>query len=106
MGYPKAQSWVCNIFINDLDEGVQGMLVKFVDDTMLGGIANTLEGRKEIQNSLDSLEHWAENNRMKFNRDKCKVLHPEKRNEIHSYKMGDTWLSNATCEKDLTYCRP
>ena len=38
---------------------------------------------------------------MKFNRDKCQVLHLEKRNQIHSYKMGDTWLSNTTNEKDL-----
>ena len=66
---------VFNIFINDLDEGVQGMLVKFVEDTKFGGIANTLEDRSKIQNDLDSLGHWAENNRMKFNREKCQVLH-------------------------------
>ena len=32
-----------NIFINDLDEQVQGMLVKFAGDTKLDGIANTQE---------------------------------------------------------------
>ena len=59
-----------NIFINDLDEGVQGLLVKFADDKKLGGIANTLEDRNKIQNDLDRMEHWAESNRMKFSRDK------------------------------------
>ena len=54
-----------NIFINDLDEGVQGMLVRFLDDTKLGAIINTLEDRNKIQNDLDTLEHWDENNRMK-----------------------------------------
>ena len=73
-----------NIFINDLDEGVQGMLVKFADD--MGGIANTVEDRNKIENDLDRMAHWAKSNRMKFNRDKCKVLHLRKRNQLHSYK--------------------
>ena len=69
---------VFNIFINDLDEEVQEMTVKFVDDTTLGGTANTLEIRNKIQNYLDRQEHWAENNRMKFSRDKCKYSIAEK----------------------------
>ena len=44
------------------------MLVRFVDDTKLGGIANILEERNKIQNDLNRLEHWAEN--MRFNRDR------------------------------------
>ena len=41
------------------------MLVKFEDDTKLGGIANTLEDRNKIQNDLDRMEHWAEKKKQK-----------------------------------------
>ena len=47
------------------------------------------------------MEHWAKSNRMKFNREKCKVLHLRKRNQLHSYKMGYTWLSKTTSKKNL-----
>ena len=42
-----------NIFINDLDEAVEGILIKFTDDTKLGGVANTPEERTTIQRDLD-----------------------------------------------------
>ena len=67
----------------------------------MGGIANSLEDRSKLQSDLDRLESWAENNRMKFNWDKCQVLHLGKRNQMHSYRTGDIWLSNTTNEKDL-----
>ena len=38
---------------------------------------------------------------MNFNREKCKVLHLGRRNEMHKYRMGDTWLESGICEKDL-----
>ena len=75
------------------------MLVKFADDIKLGGIANTLEDRNKIQNHPDRLDHSAENNRMKFNRDKCKVLHLGKRNQTQL--QGDTWLCITTSKRDL-----
>ncbi|KAF7247548.1 RNA-directed DNA polymerase from mobile element jockey [Varanus komodoensis] len=90
-----------NLFINDMGEGVNSLLIKFADDTKTGAVATTEEQVLQIQKDLDRLWKWVGDNRMAFNVDKCKVLHLGHRNSCHKYRLGDKCLESSTCERDL-----
>ena len=61
------------MFINDLEDGVQSTVLKFVDDTKLYTEVTKEEGGEQLQEDLDKCTEWANQWMMEFNVAKCKV---------------------------------
>ena len=79
-----------NIFVGDMESGIECTLSKFADDTRLCGMADALEGRDAIERDLDRPSPCA--NLTKFNKAKCKVLHLGRGNPKHGYRRSNDGL--------------
>ncbi|RMC15960.1 hypothetical protein DUI87_08167 [Hirundo rustica rustica] len=84
-----------------MDEGIQFLNHKFVDDTKMGAYVDLLEGRMALQRDLDQLDGWAESKKMKFNKSKCRILHFGHNNPLQRYRLGTVRLDSAQEERDL-----
>jgi hypothetical protein len=91
------------LFINDLDLAVSDLelLIKFADDTKVARAIKSEEDRAGLQAALDSLVRWSEKWGMKFNVNKCKVMHVGRGNAKSDYQMAGSVLGKTREEKDL-----
>ena len=79
---------IFNVFISDINSGIECTLRKFAGDTKLCGAVGMPEERDAIQRDLDSLKQWTQVNLMRFNKSKCKVLAPESGQFLPSVQVG------------------
>lgn len=62
-GFPQGSVWGAvgfNIFVSDVDSGLQCTLRNFVRITKLFSAVDTLEGRDATQMDLDRLGRWVQ----------------------------------------------
>jgi hypothetical protein len=98
--------FVC--YINDLPEAIASFIYLYADDTKVFRRIDSVLDRYELQRDLDQLAEWANKWQLRFNIDKCKVLHlGGAKNPHESYSMIGSGagvrqvLKETTEEKDL-----
>jgi len=89
------------IFINDLELGIRNSILKFADDTKLFGGAGTNEDIEQLRKDLFELYTWSEKWQMKFNIDKCKVMHIGVNNKEADYEIAGHKLDKVSEERVL-----
>ena len=89
------------LFINDLPDHIKSIILLFADDLKL--IANAVN-KGIIDRDLKSLERWEDMWCLRFNLDKCKVLHiSANENPSNKYYLDSTELVPTESEKDLGF---
>ena len=83
------------VYLDDLEEGVTGNILKFADDTKLFRKTKEIGDKQKLQDDIDKLVRWSEKWQMLFN------FGPG--NTGMNYEMGGTILSKTVKEKDLGY---
>jgi hypothetical protein len=89
------------IYINDIDSGINGRILKFADDTKLFNCVGSSDDIACLSNDLIKLCYWSNEWLMLFNVDKCKVMHFGYNNPRASYYIDNTLLPTCTVERDL-----
>ena len=89
------------VFIDNLEEGLMSEVLKFADDTKIFRRVDSEEDREMLQRDLDRLVQWSEVWQMKFNVDKCKVMHLGRGNSGGNYMMNGGRLGMVGEERDL-----
>jgi len=90
-----------DIFVGDMDSGIEYTPSKFADDTKMCGVIETLEGRDAIQRDLDRPERWACVSLMRFSKATCGLLHLGQGNPKQKYRLDREQVESRPEEKDL-----
>ena len=86
------------LYISDLPQGIKSQVRLFADDCILYREIKTEDDKAVLQNDIDTLCSWESKWQMKFNIDKCHVMHiTHKRKPLHTYyTMNGDRLNSVT----------
>jgi len=89
------------IYINDLDDGIVNLILKFADDTKIFSAVSNLALHRQLQEDLNTLLQWSTDWQMFFHIDKCKVMHFGHNTLKMDYSLDNKTLQKIHQEKDL-----
>ncbi len=91
------------IYINDMQEGLNSYINMFADDAKLLRVIRTKDDCIELQKDIDKIYKWSQTWKLEFNAKKCHVLEMGRssRRITWNYKMGEEVITKKKEEKDL-----
>ena len=89
------------IYINDLPNMVESICQLYADDTKLFSKIDSPDKHSRLQQDLDNLVSWANTWQLRFNADKCHVLHMGYNNPNYVYYM-ESYVNNERVELEAT----
>ena len=89
------------VYVNDLLDGLRSKGKLFADDVKIYRRMMSPGDRDQLQDDLQKLNEWSSKWKLKFNRDKCNVMHIGRKNPCYNYTMSGSTLSTTSQEKDL-----
>ena len=89
-----------NIFIKYIGSGIKSTISMFAVDTKLCSGITSLQDVSNLQADLNALFNWATMWQMRFNVDKCKVMHLGAKNMHTSYILGGVQLGDSIMKKE------
>ncbi len=91
--------------VNNLDDGLTCKVFKLADDTKIVSKVIPTIDKDFLQRDLDKLSNWARDWQMKFNAEKCRVMHIGINNDNVMCFMSGVELSVTNTETDLGVIR-
>lgn len=91
------------IYINDIQEGVNSYINLFADDAKLLKVIKSQVDCIEMQRDIDNMYEWSKKWKLEFNAKKCHAMEMGKsgRRPTWNYKMGEDEIMKSKKEKDL-----
>ena len=89
------------VYVNDLLDGLSSNGKLSADDVKIFRKVMCSEDRDRLQEDLRKLDEWSSKWLLKFNREKCKVMHIGQGNMCYNYTMNGATPSTTSQEKDL-----
>lgn len=92
-----------NIFVSDVDNGIEYIISNFANNTKLRGGIAILKGKDTVHKALDRLKRWASatmNEAVQHNEaaQQVQVSKPGSGNK-HVYRLGNEWIDSSPAEK-------
>ncbi len=89
------------MYINEIDVGLNNLILKFADDTKIGNSIITNQDRMTRQEDLRKISEWSQKWEMPFDINKFHVLRVGIRSQKFNFKMNDTKTESVQGVRDL-----